>query len=212
MPVELRRFVQQALACARRRGVSWSTACWRSTSLSQLMSLDRPGPRIRPVQSALSRAHSRPCRRLLRGHSPEGPRSSIIPYESFDVVVQFLQQAARDPDVVAIKQTLYRTSAESPIVRALIEAAEAGKVGYRADRAQGPLRRGGQYPLVARARARRRAGRIRLHRAQDPRQAVDGGAPRRRCARHLCSCRHRQLSSGHRRASIPISRSSPPIP
>ena len=191
-----RRGADRGARGGRARHVPHRPAPLDFTSLWALATLDRPDLRDPPWEP-----RTRPRLRPEEGEKLDifaAIRAGDIlvhhPYDDFHTSVErFVEQAVEDPNVLAIKQTMYRTSGDSPIVPALMRAAEQGKQTVVPGGGAGPLRRGAQHPVGARAGALGRPRRLRAQRPQDPRQARAGGAPRGRPRAPLRPLRHGQL-------------------
>ena len=211
MPEDIRALRRRGARDPRRRHLRRRRACWRLNELSQLVALDRPDLKFKPYNPRFPeriREHGGDCFAAIRAEGHRRPPPLRV------LRRRWCSSCARRraiPNVVAIKQTLYRTSNDSPIVRGAGRGGRGRQVGDGAGRAQGALRRGGQHPLGARPRARRRAGGVRLHRAEDPRQDVAGGAPRGRPAASPTAMSAPATTTRSPRASTPTCPSSPPI-
>ena len=124
-PADLEEFVRAGLR-AQHAIIAESGGFIGISDLSQLVDVDQPQLKFPPYQPRFPERiaeHGGDCFAAIRA------KDIVVhhPYESFEVVVAFLRQAASDPDVVAIKQTMYRAGKQSAIIDALVAAAEAGK-------------------------------------------------------------------------------------
>ena len=199
MPAELRDFLFDQLEIPAQTPTVHVFHLDRMLNIGDVKVADRrrpARPQVRALQRPLPRAHPRLRRRLLRRHPRQGHRRPPSLRE--------LRRRRAVPAPGGARSGRGGDQADAlPHLGGFADrqGADRGGRGRQdgdgAGRAQGALRRGGQHPLGARPGARRRAGRLRLHRPQDPRQGLDGGAARGAGDAHLRAFRHRQLPSDH---------------